>query len=139
MTTTTILPDRLAALDTLDLQNGSHSKAEFGRQMCVMEAAAWISGEGHTDQPQCVSPVLTAYMIRLNDRWDHDKRQTLKPYIPRLIGIAAIAHHPAEKSACRHIRAAKLAVAPAAFDFFVFHRYYSCVGVCFTPLPIAGG
>ena len=87
-TPATVIPDRLTALDDLDLLDGSHSPEQFGRAMCVMEAAAWVAGEPHTDHPRCVSPVLTGYMIRLNDRWDHEKRQTLKPYIPRLIGTA---------------------------------------------------
>ena len=83
-----IIDERLAALDSLDLLNGGHDPKDAGKAMCVMEAAAWIAGEPHTDHPQCVSPVLTSYMIRLNDRWDDEKRQTLKPYIPRLIGTA---------------------------------------------------
>jgi len=83
-----IIPERLAALDSLDLLSGGHDAEQAGKDMCVMEAAAYVAGEPHTDHPKCVSPVLTSYLIRLNDRWDDEKRQQLKDYIPRIIGTA---------------------------------------------------
>ena len=83
---TTIDPDRLKALDTITLDHGGHSSWDFGH--CAMEVVAWLAGLGHTDAPSCASPVLCRYTIALNDRWDAEKRQTLKPYLPRMVGTA---------------------------------------------------
>jgi len=80
----TVLPERLPLLDTIHLAHGSHSSFDDGA--CAMEVVAWIAGEPHSDQPKCVSPVLTGFCISLNDRWDDEQRQTLKPYLPRLVG-----------------------------------------------------
>ena len=80
----TIIPDRLAALDELNLKSGSHSPGSG--QFCFNEAAAWLAGERHTDAPDCVSRVLRNYTMRLNDRWSDEQRQTLKPYLPRMVG-----------------------------------------------------
>src|SRR5215217_5966254 len=82
----TVILDRLATLETLHLQNGSHSSYEKGA--CAMEYVAWLAGEDITDAPQCASPVLRIYTIGLNDRWDNDQRQRLKPFLPRIVGTA---------------------------------------------------
>ncbi|MEO6604317.1 MAG: hypothetical protein ABIN55_01765 [Aeromicrobium sp.] len=84
MTTVQINPEKLAKLDELQLDHGSHRDFEAGH--CAMEVVAWLADEGHTDAPQCASPVLTRYLIRLNDRWDAEQRQVLKPYLIRTIG-----------------------------------------------------
>lgn len=80
----TILDDRLAELDTISLAEGSHW--DRGEGMCAMEAVAWLAGEDHTDRPVCVSGVLAVYVSGLNDMWDDEKRQTLKGFLPRLVG-----------------------------------------------------
>jgi hypothetical protein len=66
------------------LAHGSH--ASFANGACAMEAVAYIAGEPHTDHPQCASPVLTNFCIRLNDRWRDDERQSLLAVIPKLVG-----------------------------------------------------
>lgn len=89
----TIDQTRLATLDHLD--RGSHLTREDG--MCFNEAAAWLARESHTDAPACVSPVLRRYTIRLNDRWDDEQRQTLLPYLSRVIGTAGDGLDPARE------------------------------------------
>jgi len=86
---TTIIEDRLKALDSITLQRGAHDSNE---QMCAMEAAAWIAGEEHSDRPKCVSPVLAAFMRSWNDALDDEERQALKRYVPRVIGTAGDGH-----------------------------------------------
>jgi hypothetical protein len=54
--------------------------------MCAMEVVAWIAGEPHSDHPQCASPILTSFCIRINDRWKDDERQLLLAVIPKLVG-----------------------------------------------------
>jgi hypothetical protein len=68
------------------LAKGSHDRPEDG--MCAMEWAAYVAGEPHTDQPVCVSPILRSFCISLNDAWDDDMRQRLRPYLARCIGTA---------------------------------------------------
>ena len=84
MTTIKINPEKLDALEGLTLDRSSHSSFEQGH--CAMEVVSWLADEGFTDAPQCASPVLARYTIRLNDRWDTEERQTLKPYLVRMIG-----------------------------------------------------
>src|SRR5579862_3687990 len=71
-------------LETLVLKRGSHG-ASSG-EMCVMEAVAYVAGEPWTDSPQCASPVIAAFLRSYNDSVDDEVRQTLKPFIPRLVG-----------------------------------------------------
>jgi hypothetical protein len=76
-------------LDALVLKSGGHSAPSEQTSVpdaCVMEAVAYVAGERWSDHPQCASPVLTSFLIGLNDRWSHDDRQLLKPFIPRLVG-----------------------------------------------------
>jgi hypothetical protein len=53
-----------------------------------MEWVSYLAGEPHSDQPVCVSPVLRAMCIALNDGLDHEPRQRLRPYLTRTIGTA---------------------------------------------------
>jgi pyruvate/2-oxoglutarate dehydrogenase complex dihydrolipoamide acyltransferase (E2) component len=66
------------------LQSGSHPNLKAGG--CVMEFAAWVAGEPHSDHPKCVSPVIGAFMRRLNDRLSDERRQVLVPYAIAVIG-----------------------------------------------------
>ncbi len=70
----------------IDLRKGSHTTREAG--VCAMEAAAWLAGEPHSDQPECACPVIAAFVIAWNDALptDEDRNRILKPFIPRLIG-----------------------------------------------------
>jgi len=83
---TLINPDKLAELDQITLDRSSHSSFDAGH--CSMEVVSWLADLGHTDAPSCSSPVLTRFVIRLNDRWDFEQRQKLKPFLPRLVGTA---------------------------------------------------
>jgi len=80
----TVIPERLAKLDDLTLDEGGHK--DFNDGHCAMEVVSWLAGEGFTDAPACASPVLRRYTIALNDRWDNEKRQLLTPYLPRMVG-----------------------------------------------------
>jgi hypothetical protein len=77
-------------LDKIELQHGGHDAPPDGTNpadiaMCVMEAVAYVAGEPWSDHPKCASPMLTEFLIRLNDRLSHENRQLLKPYIVRLV------------------------------------------------------
>jgi hypothetical protein len=68
------------------LAYGTHADPADGR--CAMEWVSHLAGEAHSDQPQCVSPVLRALCIALNDGLDDGPRQRLRPYLARTIGTA---------------------------------------------------
>jgi hypothetical protein len=68
-------------LSDLTLQAGAHRARNNG--LCAMEAVAWLAGEKHSDQPQCVSPVIGAFMRNWNDSLptDEDRDRLLKPLL----------------------------------------------------------
>jgi hypothetical protein len=68
------------------LAYGTHSTPDDGR--CAMEWVSHLAGEPHSDEPACVSPLLRAMCIALNDGMDHGPRQRLRPYLARTIGTA---------------------------------------------------
>jgi hypothetical protein len=68
------------------LAYGTHATPEEGR--CAMEWVSHLAGERHSDQPACVSPVLRAVCIALNDGLEDEPRQRLRPYLGRTIGTA---------------------------------------------------
>lgn len=68
------------------LAYGTHASPQDGR--CAMEWVSYLAGEPHSDQPTCVSPVLRAMCIALNDGLDQEPRQRLRPYLARTIGTA---------------------------------------------------
>ena len=74
-------------LESLILKSGLH--LEQSREMCIMEAVAYVAGEPWSDHPTCASPVISAFLRSYNDLVSDQVRQTLKPFIPRLIGTAA--------------------------------------------------
>lgn len=77
---------RALDLETLYLERGKHDPDS---KMCIMEAVAYVAGEPWSDSPSCASPVISAFLRSYNDSVSDEIRQTLKPYIPRLIGSAA--------------------------------------------------
>jgi hypothetical protein len=85
--TITINPKVLAEFEAASLAKGAHGP-QFKGEACALEWVSRLADEGFTDAPECASPVLARYIIRLNDRWDDEKRQTLKPYLIRTIGTA---------------------------------------------------
>ena len=66
--------------------SGSHTSRDSG--ICVMELAAWIAGEPHTDTPECVCPTITRILTAWNDAiTDGRERQALLNHlIPTVIG-----------------------------------------------------
>ncbi|HEX5194946.1 MAG TPA: hypothetical protein VFW09_19285 [Solirubrobacteraceae bacterium] len=68
------------------LAYGTHPNPDDGR--CAMEWVAHIAGEPHSDQPACVSPVVRALCVALNDGLDCSSRQRLRPYLTRTIGTS---------------------------------------------------
>ncbi|HTU27755.1 MAG TPA: hypothetical protein VMF07_00110 [Solirubrobacteraceae bacterium] len=68
------------------LSHGTHATPEEGR--CAMEWVSYLAGEEHSDSPACVSPVLRALCIALNDGLPPGPRQRLRPYLTRTIGTA---------------------------------------------------
>jgi hypothetical protein len=68
------------------LSYGTHATPDEGR--CAMEWVSYLAGEGHSDSPACVSPVLRALCISLNDGLPNRPRQRLRPYLTRTIGTA---------------------------------------------------
>jgi hypothetical protein len=76
-------PERLAKVTTLD--RNSHSSFEDG--VCAMEAASYIAGEPWSDHPNCVCPVIGAFMRSWNDDLPDDERTVLLlPLVPRTVG-----------------------------------------------------
>ena len=71
-------------LDAITLAKGGHDDPAAG--LCVMEAVAYFAREPHSDHPECVSPVIGAFLRRWNDDLDDDTRQMLKPYVLRVVG-----------------------------------------------------
>lgn len=68
------------------LAYGTHADPNDGR--CAMEWVSHLAGEPHSDHPRCVSPVLRALFIALNDGLEHASRQRLRPYLARTIGTS---------------------------------------------------
>src|SRR5690606_588012 len=74
----------------LTLDEGAHDTPDDG--MCLLEAAAYISGEYHSDHPACVSPVIAAFGRRWNDDLpDDDRQRLLLPLLPLLPDTASTA------------------------------------------------
>ncbi len=85
-----ILEERLPYLETLELESGGHEAPNNGLvHACVMEAVAYVAGDPWSDHPECVSPVLGAFLRSWNDSLADVDRQMLKPLIPRLVGTKA--------------------------------------------------
>jgi len=68
------------------LSHGKHETPQEG--LCAMEWVSFLAGEAHSDAPECVSPVLRGFGISLNDQWNDEQRQKLRPYLARCIGTA---------------------------------------------------
>jgi hypothetical protein len=67
-----------------ELSQGSHPTSDDGR--CAMEWVSYIAGERHGDRPSCVSSVLRAFTMALNDTLEDAPRQRLRPYLARMVG-----------------------------------------------------
>ncbi len=84
----TLDPTRLAKVAELGLKQGAHRN--FSAGMCAMEAASYIAGEPWSDHPQCVSPVIAAFMRNWNDSLNNEDRNRLisPELIAKTIGTA---------------------------------------------------
>jgi len=79
-------------IEVLVLYAGAHQTPCDGQ--CVMEAAAYFgarkfpeyANEPFSDRPSFACRTLSAFLRAWNDNVDDDARQTLKPYIMRVIG-----------------------------------------------------
>ena len=66
-------------LEDLTLAAGGHTPG--ASEMCVMEAAAYMAGEPWSDHPQCVSPVIAAFLRSWNDALPDGDRNQLVRYL----------------------------------------------------------
>jgi hypothetical protein len=66
------------------LLSGNHDGPDSG--MCVMEAVSWIAREPWSDHPECVCPVIGAFLRIWNDSLpDADRDRLLRPLITIVI------------------------------------------------------
>ena len=79
--------DRLARLDEIKLESGSHQNFEKG--VCAMELVSYLADEPFSDHPKCVSPVVGQFLRSWNDALDDEGRQKLKPYLARAISTSS--------------------------------------------------
>jgi hypothetical protein len=59
------------------------------RDLCIMEAVAFMAGESWSDSPECASPVVSAFLRYWNDGLSNEDRDRLLPaavWVPRLVG-----------------------------------------------------
>ena len=67
------------------LAKGPHQNISQG--CCFMEAVAFVSREPWSDHPECVCPVIGAFLRAWNDGLPDDERDSLlRPLIPLVIG-----------------------------------------------------
>lgn len=69
----------------LVLYPGAHD--ELSGRMCVMEAVAFVAGEPWSDKPECVCPVIAAFLRSWGEGIKNDAERTrlLAPLIPKVI------------------------------------------------------
>lgn len=73
--------------DPLRLGPGRHSSPAEGA--CVVEFASVLAGEEFSDRPQCVCPVIAAFLRGWNDRAAYADRHRLWRYSRRIVGSRA--------------------------------------------------
>jgi hypothetical protein len=66
------------------LEPGRHRSPDDG--VCVVELASIIGGEKFSDRPDCVCPVVGAFLRSWNDRVGYTDRQRLEPYASLVVG-----------------------------------------------------
>ena len=96
-------------LDGLTLQlpkldRGAHDEPREG--LCIMEAIAYLTGDDHTDHPECVCPTIGKWARLINDKLDDPLRQDLWRYVP-----AMSASRPADRKAAGKLAKQREAVA----------------------------
>lgn len=78
-------------LSTVRFGEGQHPPVTptGDRDMCIMEAVAFVAGEPWSDAPDCASPVIAAFLRNWNDTLSDEDRDRLLPaavWVPRLVG-----------------------------------------------------
>jgi hypothetical protein len=76
-------------LSALVLQVGAHTSPSDG--MCIMEAAAYLAGQPHSDSPPCVMPAIGSFLRSWNDTGGNEIRQQIRRYVPLILGTAGTA------------------------------------------------
>ncbi|HTJ77668.1 MAG TPA: hypothetical protein VL357_01610 [Rariglobus sp.] len=71
-------------LDGVVLKSGPGSIP--GKEMCAMQAVAWLAGDKFCDSPKCACPVIRRFVIKCNDSWNQENRQKLVALIPQIVG-----------------------------------------------------
>ena len=71
---------------TIRIDRGKHAVPEEGA--CVMELASMLGGEGFSDRPHSVCPVVAGFLRGYNDLVDDDRRQDLYRYASDVVGSA---------------------------------------------------
>ena len=79
-------------MDAITIDAERHPRR--GTRLTVMELAAWLAGEPHTDEPSSVSPVLQSFCLHLGRGLDDARRQELKHVAIRLVGTAERSPEP---------------------------------------------
>lgn len=72
---------------TIKLSRGKHTSPEHGA--CVMELASMLAGEGFTDHPVSVCPVIARFLRGYNDLIDDERRQDLYACASTVVGSRA--------------------------------------------------
>lgn len=72
------------------LSTGAHDSPNDG--LCAMEMVAFMERLEHSDTPKCTCPVLTKYVIRINDVMPNNRREELKSRLPFLVGTVSEKH-----------------------------------------------
>lgn len=75
---------RVDSLPSVRLEPGRHRSPSDG--VCVVELASMLAGEKFTDRPDCVCPVIGAFLRSWNDQVGYADRQRLYPYASRVVG-----------------------------------------------------
>jgi hypothetical protein len=102
MTTVEIIEERMGPCT---LYVGSHKEGD--KEKCAMEEIAYRLGQPHGDQPECVSPVIGAFLRRWQDDMGDDDRNRLiapllddKPWLERVGATGGDGHDEARGWMC---------------------------------------
>jgi hypothetical protein len=79
-------------LNTVRFGAGNHAPDDTptgDRDLCIMEAVAYMAGEPWSDSPKCASKVISAFLRVWNDDLSDEDRDRLLPaavWVPKLVG-----------------------------------------------------
>ena len=83
--------EQIKKLESMTVYGGGHQAPPEGGEVmgCAVELAAHLAGEAQwSDHPQCVCPVIAAFVRPWNDRIKDDERRTriMREVIPVIVG-----------------------------------------------------